>query len=69
MQVIISEKSSTSYLWLQHAHGAAALLGSLCSYSQVPKDEARALLDVSYTSVCCVESEPRLVLVLIAFNL
>ncbi|KAG5655252.1 hypothetical protein KAF25_010404 [Fusarium avenaceum] len=52
MQVLVSEKrSSTSYPWLQHAHGTAALLASAWPYSRVPSDETRALLDVSYTSI------------------
>ncbi|KAH7173066.1 hypothetical protein DER46DRAFT_551669 [Fusarium sp. MPI-SDFR-AT-0072] len=51
-EVLVSEeKSSTSYLWLQHAHGTAALLACVWPRSQVPSDETRALLDVSYTSI------------------
>lgn len=68
MQVIVREKSLISSIWLQHAYGTAALLSCLCSWSQVPKDHSRALLDVSYTSVCCVESETSLVFELIAFD-
>jgi hypothetical protein len=68
MQVIVSEKSSSSNLWVQHAQGSAVLLSSLCSWSRVPKNQARALLDISYTSVRCLEFELSRALVLIVCN-
>lgn len=53
--------------WLQHAHSAAAILISTWPRSQVLNDQKRALLDVSYTSVRCMDFKLSLVFVLIAF--